>query len=361
MVVFPDPVGPVTSTMPYGISTAFSILYAGASSDTAKQIAQTFSFSTDTEKLASCYAEMKKSLDSYNTKKEASLSVANAVWIKDDFKLIGKYSDLIKKNYETQLDRTDFKDAEAVRAKINEWVSEKTASNIKEILAKGALNGKAKLVLANAVYFKGSWQSTFDKNATRAEKFGVSTSALVNVRMMHQRNNFPYQEKDDIQVIEMPYSNGELSMIAFLPKGSGSLAKLEQGLTIDRLYQLCQNLWDQDVELGFPKFKISSQIDLKDALQKTGIADAFGQKADFSLMTEGKNLFISDAAHKAFADVSEEGTEAAASTVAQMNLTAKKESIPEFNADRPFIFIIRENKYGSILFMGRVVDPSKTI
>ena len=343
---------------PYSISTAFSILYAGASSDTARQIAETFSFSTDTEKLASSFSELQKNLNTYNQQQVALFSVANAVWIRDDFKLNPQYSDLIKKSYETELSTSDFKEPEAVRTKINEWVSEKTAKNISELFAKGDLNGTPELVLANAVYFKGRWRNAFNKNSTRAGKFSVSSSTLVNVRMMHQKKNFSYSEKDNVQVIELPYSNGELSMLVILPKDAGGLATLEQGLTIEKINRFSQNLWDKEVSLNFPKFKISYRINLKDSLKKEGVLDAFGPKADFSLMAEGKSLFITNALHKAFAEVDEEGTEAAASTAVQMSLTAKREIIPEFNADRPFLFIIRENQYGSILFMGRITDPS---
>ena len=343
---------------PYGVSTAFSILYAGASSETARQLAETFSFSTDTERLASSFAELQKSFDSYSSQKGARLSVANAVWIREGFKLSGKYSELVKKYYETELSTSDFKDPEAVRTKINEWVSDKTARNIKEMFAKGELKGTPELILANAVYFKGSWKNAFSKNSTRADKFIISSSVLADVRMMYQKNNFSYGENDNVQVVELPYSNGELSMIVLLPKDAQSMAKLEQGLTVDKLYGFLRNLWDKEIKLSLPKFNISSQIDLKNNLEKAGVLDAFGSKADFSLMAEGKDLFITDALHRAFAEVDEEGTEAAAATAVQMNLTAKRETIPEFYANRPFIFLIRENKYGSILFLGRMSDPS---
>lgn len=309
---------------PYGISAAFSMLYAGAGSGTAGQIAETFSFSTDTQKLASIFEELQNTYSSENP----PLAVANAVWVSDTFKLLDSYSGLVKKSYAAEAGSINFKDTEVSRVKINAWVSEKTGGRIGEMFSKSDFKSAPELVLADAVYFKGRWQNAFNKNLTRADKFRASSAAVVDVRMMYEKKDFSYGEKDNAQIIELPYAGGEMSMIVLLPKDAAAMAKLEENLTLEKLYGYLQNLWDKEVRVSFPKFKITSSVNLKSSLQALGVTDAFTPSADFSLMAEGKNLYITDALHKAFAAVDEEGTEAAAATGVTMNLTARREALP---------------------------------
>jgi len=343
---------------PYGISMICSILYAGASSDTAKQIAENLSFSTDTKKLASAFEELRKSLDSYAQKQKEELLIANALWAQDNVKLNSEFAGFAQKFYGLEFFQSGTKDLESERNKINSWIRTKTENKIAEAMPERFLVKTTSMVLTNAIYFKGAWQNAFSKDSTKADKFYLSSSTFVNARMMYQEKNFPYIEKDGVQVLEIPYDSDEISMVVLLPVEPGGIKDLENNLTLEKLYWFSQGLWDQKIKLSFPKFKIKSKINLKPELEKIGVTDAFGPKADFMLMSETKGLFVSDVLHNAVLEVNEDGSEAAGATVVDIGPAAKREKVPEFKADRPFLFIIRENKYGSILLMGRVVDPS---
>ncbi|MCX5782276.1 MAG: serpin family protein [Elusimicrobia bacterium] len=345
---------------PYSISTAFSIMYAGASSDTARQIAETFNFSSDTEKLCATFCSLQNNLNSIQKEKNVELSIANGIWAQRDFRFNVNFLYLVSQDYGSELALSDFRKPEIPRSEINEWVDKKTKSKIKEMIPEGVLSDQTKMVLINAIYFKGSWDKKFIKNSTKIDKFWISTSTCVDVKMMYQKNNFSYQEKEDVQVIELPYSGNDLSMIILLPKEIDGIEKIEKDLTLEKLYRFTQGLWDQEVKVFFPKFKFSSDVDLKKLLEKMGVTYAFSSLADFSLMTDDKDLFISDAIHKAFVEVDEEGTEAGASTAVVVNLTSARieKKIPEFRADRPFLFFIKDNESGSILFLGKFMNPS---
>ncbi len=218
-----------------------------------------------------------------------------------------------------------------------------------------------RLVLTNAVYFKGDWVKPFDKKATKEEDFAISAQDKVKVPLMHQKAELGYAEEDTLQLLEMPYAGRELSMVVLLPKKVDGLAELEKSISVDRLDSLLSKLRAREVVTYLPKFKMEASFGLKPTLETLGMKRAFSAEADFSGISEQKDLSISAVIHKAFVDVNEEGTEAAAATGIMMRATAARQTVqpPVFRADHPFLFLIRETTTGSILFMGRLTNPAK--
>jgi len=239
-------------------------------------------------------------------------------------------------------------------------VEKKTNNKIKNLIAKGVLDSMTRLVLTNAIYFKGNWHSQFQEDRTRPAPFTLLNGDRVEVPMMNQTAEFGYMETEDFQALELPYVDNELSMIILLPKQTDGLTKFEQTLTLENLSQWLSKLHKREVIVSIPKFKMTSQFSLASVLKSMGMADAFNQaKADFSGMNGKKDLFISAVIHKAYVDVNEEGTEAAAATAVTMRLTSiGPDQTPVFRADHPFLFLIRDNHSGSILFIGRVMNPA---
>jgi serpin B len=215
-----------------------------------------------------------------------------------------------------------------------------------------------RLVLTNAIYFKGNWASQFDEKLTTDAPFYVSGSEQTKVPMMNQKEEFGYLETEDMQVLELPYVDEELSMVILLPKEKESIHEVEEQLTEKNLSEWMQKLRKREVILFVPKFTMTREFMLADVLKSMGMVDAFTSAADFSKMNGKRDLFISAVIHKAYVDVNEEGTEAAAATAVGIRLTAVEEPPPVFRADHPFIFIIRDKVTGSILFLGRVMNPS---
>ncbi|GHV57570.1 hypothetical protein FACS1894216_22110 [Synergistales bacterium] len=246
------------------------------------------------------------------------------------------------------------------RLAINEWVSEKTRDRINDIMAPGSVTRDTRLVLVNAVYFKAQWLEEFSEGATRDADFLTSGGETVKVRMMSAVRKVSYNETDDAQAVKLLYARGSFSMTVILPKKRDGLSKFEAKLNAKTLDEICS--WNSArVELNIPKFKAENTFDVVDAMRSLGMKSAFdGRTADFSLMDGRKDLVIDAAVHKAFVEVDEKGTEAAAATAISVSrLTA---AMPEgapvmFKADHPFIFIIRHEQSGAILFMGRVTKP----
>jgi serpin B len=220
------------------------------------------------------------------------------------------------------------------------------------------LSSATRLVLTNAIYFKGKWARQFEKELTRDGPFTLLDGQKIDVPMMRQTEEFRYMEAEDFQALEMPYVKDELSMIILLPKKVDGVVDFEKKLTNENLSRWLSELHKQKLVASIPRFKMAQQFGLADTLQAMGMTDAFSaQLADFSGMTGTRDLFISAVVHKAFVDVNEEGTEAAAATGVGMAMTAAPQRMPVFRADHPFIFLIRDNKSGSILFIGRVMKP----
>ncbi|MHC4982172.1 MAG: serpin family protein [Planctomycetota bacterium] len=300
-----------------------------------------------------------------------TLHVANALWGQKGYPWLKDFLKVTRDNYGAGLREVDFaKDTEAARETINEWVEEQTKEKIKELLEKGVLKGETRLVLTNAIYFKGDWQRKFDEKNTRDEEFKVSRDKKVVVPMMRQTASFAYAEASDAQILKLPYAGGELSMVVLLPKEKAGLPALEKSLaggpvmigqrsTGDMIVSAwLEELRERQVDVRLPRFRLETCYYLKEPLSAMGMPDAFDpEKADFSGMNGRKDLFISAVVHKAFVEVNEEGTEAAAATGVAISVTSVQPQPPVFRADHPFLFLIRHEKTGTILFMGRVMNP----
>jgi serpin B len=290
--------------------------------------------------------------------------VANALWAQQGYTFLNDFLKLTKTDYGAGLNQVDFEDAtEAARLTINRWVEQKTEDKITNLLPPGSLSSKTKLVLTDAIYFKGDWQTQFDKTQTNDEDFHLSTAQNVKAPLMHREGGFNYFNGGTFQILEIPYKSAELSMLVLLPNDVSGLRVLEQSLTSSNMKQWFGQLRQvPKVVLTLPKFKMTQQLELRDTLGAMGMPLAFDARADFSGMTANRGLFISAAIHKAYIDVNEEGTEAAAATgIRMMRPTMVRVQTPPiiFLADHPFIFLIRDNRSGGVLFIGRVTDPTK--
>jgi len=344
---------------PYSISTALAMTYAGARGNTEKQMAQVLHFTLPQDQLHPAFASMEAALKAIQEKGEIELRVANALWPQKDYVFLKEFLELTKKYYGSAITPLDYKTAhEAARRTINAWVEEKTNDKIKDLIQEGVLDALTRLVLTNAIYFKGNWATQFDKNRTEDAPFHLLSGKSVETPLMHQKQTCGYAEFEGLQVLELPYVGDALSMVVLLPKEVDGLAELEHRLTVENLEKWTNQLRKQEVSIFLPKFSMTSQFQLGKTLASMGMPDAFNMSADFSGMDGTKNLFISAVIHKAFVAVDEEGTEAAAATGVVISLKAAPRPAPVFRADHPFVFIIRDNVSGSILFFGRVVDPT---
>jgi serpin B len=345
---------------PESISTALAMAYAGARGDTASEMAKTLHFTLPQQHLNPAMGALLSDLNAVHDGYQ--LSVANALWAQQGYTFLDDFLQLLKTDYGAGLNQVDFKGAtEAARLTINRWVEQKTQDKIKDLLQPGTLAPSTRLVLTNAIYFKGDWQTQFDKAQTRDEDFYPSQLQTKQVAFMHRADSFSYFDGGTFQVLEIPYKSKELSLIVLLPKDRSGLPALEQSLTASNTQQWLSQLVQRDkVIVALPKFKSTQQFELGATLGAMGMAQAFSGSADFSGMTGKRDFAISEVIHKAYIDVNEEGTEAAAATAVGFRALAMRgpvEQPPVFRADHPFIFLIRDNRSSSILFMGRMADP----
>jgi len=343
---------------PYSISTALAMTYAGARNQTAEQMAKTLDFPID-ERFHKTFGEIIKQLNASGQKGAFELVVANALWGQKDYKFLPDYLALVKTDYDGNLEQVDFvTQTEAVRKTINEWVERKTKDKIKDLIKPGVVDRLTRLVLTNAIYFKGKWAKQFKPESTQDAPFTLLNGEKITIPMMSQKEHFGYTEINDIQLLELPYKGDSLSMVVLLPRRLDGVKDLEKQLNADNLAVWLGNIRKREVLVFLPRFKMTSEFELAQILGEMGMPDAFSGNADFSGMTGNRDLFISAVVHKAFVDVNEEGTEAAAATGVVMRLTSVEAPPPVFRADHPFIFLIRDNHTGSILFIGRVANPA---
>jgi serpin B len=346
---------------PYSISTALAMTYAGARGKTEQQMAEVLHFTLDQESLHPAFANLADHFREIQKKGDIALSIANALWIQEDFELLKPFLTITKQYYEAKPFQVNFKEAyEDIRIEINKWVEKQTKEKIKDLLPQGVLSELTRLVLTNAIYFKGNWALQFEKELTQDESFWITPDKEIVTPMMHQEASFKYGEADSLQVLEMPYAGEDLSMIVLLPGEKDGLSELERKLNSENITTWTSESSYQEVDVYVPKFTMTSQFTLSAILKAMGMEDAFSGNADFSGIESSKQLNITDVIHKAFVEVNEEGTEAAAATGVVVGLTSVSEPqpVPIFKADHPFVFFIRDNHSESILFLGRVVNPS---
>jgi serpin B len=346
---------------PYSISSALAMTYAGARGETASQMATALELTLPQDELNVAFADLQEQLHAVQEKGTVQLNVANSLWPQAGYPFLKSYLSLAQKYYGVTVTPLDYRsDKEAARRAINAWVEEKTKNRIRDLIQRGMLTSSTRLVLANAIYFKGNWSRAFKKEATKDAPFYRIAGGPVQAPMMMQKEQFGYADRADLEVLELPYAGGELSMLILLPKKADGLPDLEKQLTTENLKHWTNDLQKQEVEVFLPRFKTTSSFELGRMLSTMGMVDALvAGKADFSGM-DGKPgwLSIGIVVHKAFVDVNEEGTEAAAATGVGMTMAVFRARIPVFRADHPFFFLIRHNATGSILFMGRVLNPT---
>lgn len=344
---------------PYSISTALAMTSAGAKNQTEKQMADVLCFGPmKSEQFHKSFGEIIRQLNASGEKGSCELTVANALWGQQDYKFLPEFLTLVRENYGGNLQQVDFAgQTEAARKTINAWVENKTKDKIKELIKPRTLDSTTRLVLTNAIYFKGKWANQFKPDQTQEASFTLLGGQKASVPMMNQIGKFGYMEANGIWVLEMPYVNNDLSMVILLPKKIDGVKELEKELMPDNLTNWLAGLRKREVDVFMPRFKMTSEFSLAETLGSMGMSDAFTGKADFSGMTGNKDLFISAVIHKAYVEVNEEGTEAAAATGVTMALTSVPLPPPVFRADHPFIFLIRDNQTGSILFLGRLENP----
>lgn len=351
---------------PYSISTALAMTYAGARGATKTQISQTLHFPTNQKQLDTAFYYLINQINQASKHKNISIHTANSIWAQKDYPLRKEFIEALNKYYQTEVKKVDFKTAyKRVRREINAWVATQTNQKIKKLVNKRVLNTLTRLVLINAIYFKANWANPFDPEDTKNAPFWIGNTNKVEVAMMNKKQFSGYLETQELQILQLPYQGSgkykyknRLSMIILLPRKRNGLAKLEKTLTASKLEKLFKQLDWQQVQVSLPKFKINSKFNLSQTLQKLGMTDAFTSKADFSGIDDSKNLSLDSVIHQAFVEVNEKGTEAAAATAIFMT-RGLAPMVPEFRADHPFIFLIRHNDSGNILFMGRVVNPTQ--
>jgi len=349
---------------PHSISTAMSMVQAGARGDTEKQIQQALHFNSDQGILHASYSALESQLSRALDKGGITLKVANALWPQKQYPFLESYLSLLQKYYSASITSLDYAgQPQESRKTINSWVATKTQNKISDLIPAGAIDALTRLVLVDAVYFKAAWQDQFKTARTEEADFFVSSDPgdLVKVQMMHNDVTVPYRETDNLQIAEIPYSGRDFSMLVILPKEIDGLSKIERTLSNRTLKDLRSSMKVQRVSVSIPKFKMTSGFRLKQALLALGVVNAFSEaQADFSGIDGRSNwLYISAVMHKAFIDVSEEGTEAAAATAVSMGRKslAIGKSV-EFTANHPCLFLIQEKSTGVILFMGRLKNPN---
>ncbi|SDQ21091.1 serpin family protein [Natronobacterium texcoconense] len=373
---------------PYSISVALAMTYAGARGETATEMADALQYELEND-LHTVFGALEDEFERRNEDGEAlrapdgertksasdgeevenpqdegdeddlgfQLSSANAVWTDDGFLLADDYRDVLEAYYGAGDHVVDFTDSpEEARQEINEWVEERTNDRIENLLPQGSIDASTRLVLTNAVYFLAAWENDFTHDETEPAPFVGLDGTETEVELMHQTAQFQYAEVDGHQLVELPYANGETSMIVVLP-AEGEFESFEESFTVDRLATMLEETSQTQVDLALPKFGIESEFSLVEAMQELGMERAFGGGAEFDDMVEGggNGLFIDDIRHKSFVEVDEEGTEAAAATAVTVFFSAPPDDA-EMTVDRPFLFYVRDRPTETPLFVGRVVD-----
>ncbi len=365
---------------PYSVSLALAMTYAGARGETEAQMADALHFTLPQERLHPAFNSLDQALTSRGAGPEDAdaaseegegfrLHIANAVWGQEGYEFLDLFLDLLAQNYGAGVRLLDFAQApEKARTTINEWVSRQTEGKIENLIPQGAIDAATRLVLTNAIYFNAAWMHPFETGNTQDGPFHLLDGGQVTVPMMRQTETFGYAQGQGYQAVELRYAGPETateepptsttSALILLPE-EGEFEAFEDSLDAQKLNAIVESLAYEQVELSMPKFEFDADFSLVEALKAMGMTDAFTGAADFSGMTGDRALFIAEIVHKAFIGVDEEGTEAAAATAVIMAETAmpvEPEPI-QVTVDRPFLFLIRDRETGSLLFVGRVVNP----
>ena len=337
---------------PASMYMAFSMLYEGADGETAGQMLDVFGFEPDADARHNATAHTLSSLNRQDPHVE--LAMANSAWLYR-FEPPPSYADIVRGAYLADIEEYDTPKDGVM--KINAWASDKTRGKITEVVRPDDLVMDNGMVLANAVYFKGTWVTQFPEEETRESDFWLDPKRSVRADLMNVHGNFSYVQVDDVQALKLPYKGDRLSMLVLLPSERDGMSALEDAISAESVLEWQQAVVERDVIVSMPKFKMDLKYSLKKPLQDLGMADAFDPDlADLSGIAP--LLFVNGATHKTYADVNEEGTEAAAVTVIVTSFIVQPPPPPRFIADHPFLFIIQDDESGAILFMGRLSDPT---
>ncbi len=343
---------------PFSVFNALSMVYAGARGQTEEEMAKVLhTICMPQDVFHKSFSELLKNMKNEKNGKYM-LDIANALWIQKDFLLLENFETIMRDEYGGNFFYVNFSNSSQALKQINDWANEQTHGKIQKILNKIPL--QTRLILTNAVYFKGTWASEFTTSDTRSSPFYVGSQETVKVPMMYQEAKFNYMENDEFQALEMPYAGENLSMVVLLPKEGYGINKLEKSLNASNLTRWLSEMHLQKIRVYFPKFKLESEYSLKEALSSMGMNNAFSTNANFSGIDGRKDLYISQVIQKAYVDVNEKGTEAAAVTAVIMPLTCSPNMprVKVFRADHPFVFFIIDRSTQTVLFMGRIVNPS---
>jgi serpin B len=353
---------------PYSVRAALAMTYAGARGQTAEEMAKVLHFDLPPDRLHPAFAVTQRCLESKGEGTPAlkpeyarwvqkpTLNVANALWGQRGNSFLPEFLDLTRRNYGASIREVDFaSDPNTARDAINRWVGEKTRGKIKELIGPGELGSATQLVLTNAIYFKATWTTPFS-GGTNDAQFEFKPDEKITVAMMHVKSQFKYYSTDECEWLALPYKDSPLSMFILLP-AKGRFVAIEKALTASAFQNGVEKLRLHDGNVALPQFKVSAAVQLSDHLIHMGMPLAFSGRADFSGITGRQGLWIDKVNHQTYLSVDEQGSEAAAATSVDI-----ASSVPppfSFSADRPFLFFIRDNQTGNILFSGRVVRPSK--
>jgi serpin B len=355
---------------PYSISSALSMTQAGAAGETAKEMADVLHVASPGAAGHAAHGALMRTLNSPDVKRPYQLAVANRLFGQQGHSFLGGFQQLLEQNYGAKLELLDFGRSEVARKTINDWAEQKTLGKIKDLIPPSVLDSNSRLVLANAIYFKGNWAKQFKSQQTFPQPFFLAAGKEITVPMMHSTSEYQfghlkYDGEKQLKLLAIPYQSNELSMVVLLPDEQAGLADLEKHLSAGGVKEWMRKLKYQDVQLTLPKFQMTAGFRLEKSLAGMGMPLAFSPPspgvagADFSGIDGRKDLYLSAVIHKAFVDVNEEGTEAAAATAVVPALPGPVGMEPaQFVADHPFVFLIRDNRTESILFMGRVTNPA---
>ena len=347
---------------PYSLSDALGMTFAGARGQTAEELAKVLHFTLG-DRTHAAFAGVNRRLQA-EAGAAGQLAVANALWGQQGYSFRPDFLWLAKEQYQGGFGEVNFRgNTEAARKTINQWVDQKTNHKITELLDRRSINTQTRLVLTNAVYFKADWAEPFKKSGTSDQPFQVTAQNKIQTPMMHRVFKTKYGEADNLQMVSIPYSKQRWSFVLMLPRETEGLANLEKTVTADWLKAHVENLWPRDVDLTLARFRINDEFRLKDQLAALGAKLVFSDNADLTGISDEKPpLKVDEVIHKSFVEVEEKGTEAAAATaiIAAPTLGLSVHNPPPpvvVRADHPFMFLIRDNATGTILFLGRVVDP----
>lgn len=342
---------------PFSLLSALGMCAAGARGRTQKVLAGLLETPADPAEQKAYFKSLVAEVNS-DSERPYELVTANALWAQKGLTFNPEYANTVRNDYGGTFQEVDYVEApDAAVDQVNSWCNDNTRGKIPTIISSDFVNEDTRLILTNAIYFKGKWQSEFDKKKTKDEPFRGPTPK--NVPTMHQSGGFSYSENDAFKALDLPYTGDELSMLVLLPNGDSTEA-IDADLEAAYNEAVSTLQHEETVIVSLPRFKMETKYKMGDTLKDLGAGLAFSDEADFSGITKDERLKISEVVHKAFVQCDEEGTEAAAATaVGMMRCTSVRMPPPpkEFKADHPFVFFIRNNQSGNILFCGRVTNP----